>query len=89
MKNVGIREAKANFSKLLRDVAAGEEITITKSGLPIARLIPIQQPRSRNFLGIERKRLRVPQDFDAPLPAHILASFWDGKAPRLVKATKK
>ncbi|SRR6266849_9094215 len=39
---VKIREAKANFSKLLQRVAIGEEITITRAGVPVARLVPVQ-----------------------------------------------
>jgi prevent-host-death family protein len=44
MKKVfSITEAKALFSKLLRRAAAGEEITITKWGVPVARLVPIRK----------------------------------------------
>jgi prevent-host-death family protein len=44
MKKVfSITEAKAQFSKLLRRVRAGEEITITKYGVPVARLVPIRK----------------------------------------------
>lgn len=39
---VGAYEAKTKFSQLLERVAAGEEITITKHGNPVARLIPAQ-----------------------------------------------
>ena len=34
-----IREAKANFSALIEKVLAGEEIIISKSGKPVAKLI--------------------------------------------------
>jgi prevent-host-death family protein len=44
MKKVfSITKAKAQFSKLLRRAAAGEEITITKWGVPVARLVPIRK----------------------------------------------
>jgi prevent-host-death family protein len=44
MKKVfSITEVKALFSKLLRRAAAGEEITITKWGVPVARLVPIRK----------------------------------------------
>lgn len=39
---VGAYEAKTHFSELLEKVEAGEEITITKHGTPVARLIPIK-----------------------------------------------
>ncbi len=37
---VGAYEAKTQFSQLLERVAAGEEITITRHGTPVARLVP-------------------------------------------------
>ena len=40
MKTVGASEAKIHLARLLEDVAAGETITITKHGRPVARLSP-------------------------------------------------
>jgi prevent-host-death family protein len=40
--SVGAYEAKTHFSQLLERVAAGEEITITRHGAPVARLVPAQ-----------------------------------------------
>jgi prevent-host-death family protein len=40
---VGAYEAKTHFSKLLERVEAGEELTITRHGTPVAHLVPIQQ----------------------------------------------
>lgn len=40
MNRIGIREAKAQLSKLLRDVRRGEEWIITERGRPIAKLCP-------------------------------------------------
>jgi len=71
---VGIHEAKTHLSRLLRRVAAGEEIVIAKGGKPVARLVPVQPPESRS-LGRDKGILQVPDDFDAPLPEEILAEF--------------
>jgi prevent-host-death family protein len=38
---VGAYEAKTHLAALLERVAHGEQITITKHGRPIARLVPI------------------------------------------------
>jgi prevent-host-death family protein len=38
---VGAYEAKTHLSKLLEKVEAGEEITITKHGAPVAKLVPV------------------------------------------------
>jgi prevent-host-death family protein len=36
--------AKTHFSSLLARVAKGEEVTITKHGTPVAKLVPVQRP---------------------------------------------
>jgi prevent-host-death family protein len=42
---VSISEAKADFSKLVRRAAAGEEIVITKFGRPMVVLVPYESTR--------------------------------------------
>lgn len=44
MKTVGAYEAKTHLPRLLEEVAAGESITITKHGAPVAMLVPVQKP---------------------------------------------
>ncbi len=41
MANVSISEAKAKLSSLLHRVRAGETITITDRGVPVAQLTPL------------------------------------------------
>ena len=43
MITVGAFEAKTHLSTLLDRVAAGEEVTITKHGKPVARLVGAEQ----------------------------------------------
>lgn len=73
-KSVGVHEAKTHLSRLLDDVAAGEEVVITRRGEPAARLLAIGHGAPR-ALGIDRGRLVVPEDFDAPLDAGVLEQF--------------
>ncbi len=42
MKTIGAYEAKTHLPRLLKEVAAGESITITKHGVPVARLVPAE-----------------------------------------------
>jgi prevent-host-death family protein len=74
-----VTEAKARFSKLLWRVRAGEEITITKWGVPVARLVPVEAQKGKRQLGFYEGKFTVPDDFDAPLPDEILDAF-EGKA---------
>ncbi|HUL46782.1 MAG TPA: type II toxin-antitoxin system Phd/YefM family antitoxin [Steroidobacteraceae bacterium] len=73
-KSVGVHEAKTNLSKLLERVSAGEEITITRRGEEVARLVPPRLGSARR-LGIDRGRWVVPDDFDAPLSNEMVAAF--------------
>lgn len=80
-KEVNTHEAKTQLSRLLRRVAAGEEITIANRGVPVARLVPIHTKKSHRKLGMFEGKFIVPDDFDAPLPDEILDTF-EGKQSR-------
>lgn len=41
MKNIGAYAAKTHLSSLLDDVARGQELCITKKGVPVALLVPV------------------------------------------------
>jgi prevent-host-death family protein len=71
---VGVHEAKTTLSELLRRVGAGEEVVITRSGRPIAKLVPVTEGRRRR-LGVDEGRMTVPDDFDAPLDSETQAAF--------------
>jgi prevent-host-death family protein len=80
MTSVNVYEAKTKLSKLLQRVAAGEEIVISNRGVPVARLIPFPQPHGSRPLGFDKGRAEISDDFDAPLPADILAGFLGRKS---------
>lgn len=48
MRQVGAFEAKTHLSDLLAAVEAGEEITITRRGRPVARLVPVAPAAGRD-----------------------------------------
>jgi len=43
MKSVGSYEAKTHLPSLLEEVERGAEITITRHGKPVARLVPVTE----------------------------------------------
>ena len=65
---VNIHEAKTTLSKLLRRVAAGESVVISRRGKPAAKLIPWGPGQERRKGGADRGCFRVPEDFDAEDP---------------------
>lgn len=75
MKTVDIHEAKTHLSRLLKRVAAGEDVVIARAGRPIARLVPVAPPMGKRVLGSQKGKFIVPEDFDSPLPVHVLAEF--------------
>jgi prevent-host-death family protein len=42
-KAIGAYDAKAHFSELLERVENGEELTITRHGSPVAKLVPVKR----------------------------------------------
>jgi prevent-host-death family protein len=74
MTEVGVHEAKSTLSELLRRVATGEEVVITRDGEPVARLIPVEGRQRRGF-GADRGRFELPADFDDPLPDDLQRLF--------------
>ena len=62
-----IHEAKTHFSKLLERVLNGEEVVIAKAGKPVARILPVTANVSTRTPGIDKDKVIIMPDFDAPL----------------------
>jgi prevent-host-death family protein len=87
---VNIGQAKTHFSSLLQRVAAGEEVTITRAGTPVARLVAIEPKKNKvRPLGMERGKIWIADDFDAPLPDDLLKQFYGGELPKLKRPKRK
>jgi prevent-host-death family protein len=76
-KTVNMHEAKTQLSKLVKDVAAGEEIVIAKAGEPVAKLVPYEKPRHKRVPGGWEGKVWIAADFDQ-LPADIADAFGAG-----------
>lgn len=46
---IGAYQAKTNFSQLIERVSRGERITITKHGVPVALISPVESKPSREI----------------------------------------
>ena len=62
-----IHEAKTHFSKLLERVMQGEEVVIAKAGKPVARILPVTTNVATRVPGIDKGKVTIMPDFDAPL----------------------
>ena len=66
MKTASVRELRNRYTQLLKWLEAGEEITITRRGVAIARLVPANGPKARRStdwhqsaaFALDRLRLR-------------------------------
>ncbi len=86
---VNIHEAKTHLSRLLQRVAGGEEVIIARAGVPVAKLVPVESSAKIRPLGMDRGRIWIADDFDAPLPDDILAEFYGGEIPKPARRKKK
>jgi prevent-host-death family protein len=77
MQIVNIHQAKTQLSKLVDAVTQGEEIIIAKAGKPLIKLVPYSKVSSPKF-GVLRGKIKIQDDFDAPLSDDQLAEF-EGK----------
>ena len=65
---VGIKQAKIDLSKLIGRVRAGEAVTLTNHGEPVAKLVAVRVVNRREKgYGRLREQLRgLPPDWDSP-----------------------
>jgi len=66
---INIHQAKTHLSRLIEDVANGNEVLIAKGGKPMARLIPLGRDDSPRRPGLLKGKLRIAEDFDRSLEA--------------------
>ena len=55
MVNVGSFDAKTHLPALLKRVAKGETVQITRRGMPVARLVPAERESVRDPKGAARR----------------------------------
>ena len=67
MAQVNVNEVQAKLPRLLLRVAAGEEIVINRAGVPVAKLVPINND-------LDRERTLVEQHV-----AESKAQIWEGR----------
>jgi len=76
---VPVGEAKTTLSKLLVRAEEGDDVVISRSGVPVVRLVPVLGDRAVRRGGFLAGQIVIGEDFDDPLPAEVQESF-DGRA---------
>jgi prevent-host-death family protein len=76
MRKVNIYEAKTRLSQLVDEAAAGRDVVIARAGRPVARLTRLAKAGGKRRLGVlDGRRLRIPDDFNVPLPDEVVRAF--------------
>jgi len=77
-KIVNMHEAKTTLSRLVADAVAGDEVILAKAGKPLVKLVPVEAKKKPRKLGIWKGKVKLADDFDAPLPDDLLDLFYNG-----------
>jgi prevent-host-death family protein len=71
-----VHEAKTHLSRFLDQVILGEEVIITKSGRPVARLVAIEARKTQRRIGSAKGLFVVPEHFNTPADDTEADEFW-------------
>ncbi len=66
-----MHQAKTNLSRLVESACLGEDVVIAKDGEPAVRLVPVARKRRQRPVGLYTGKIRIGDDFDAPLPEEL------------------
>ena len=70
-RTVGVRDAKARLSEILREVGRGTEWVVTDRGRPVARIVPLEPtslPLNERLRRMEERGLLGPRRGAGELP---------------------
>ena len=80
MQTIGSYEAKTRLPQLLREVERGESFTITRRGVPIAKIIGVEETTGNPRSIIERLKVARARRPSIPLD-ELLAARDEGRRP--------
>lgn len=66
METFNIHHAKTHLSRLVDRAAKGEAFVIAKAGKPLVKVVPLEEPPTRESqpIGFMKGRIKAPDDFD-------------------------
>jgi antitoxin (DNA-binding transcriptional repressor) of toxin-antitoxin stability system len=75
-KSIEVQGDKAELTEVLRLVAEGVEVILTRGKTPVARVLPFAEADPMRISGLNAGSAWISDDFDAPLPDE----FWTASA---------
>jgi antitoxin (DNA-binding transcriptional repressor) of toxin-antitoxin stability system len=76
-RTVSVQEAEKRLAELIGLAQQGDEIVIARDDQASVKLVSIPQKANKRVFGQHRGKIRMREDFDAPLPE----DFWLGSRP--------
>lgn len=61
---VGMHEAKTNFSKLVKQAAAGREVIVKNFDTPVAKIVPYAPVKTARKPGLLKGKIEIKPGFD-------------------------
>ena len=71
---IAIAEAKAQFAELVRKAEAGESVTLTRHGRPVAQITAAAPGTKISLIGALKGQIHIADDFD-DVPDGFLEAF--------------
>jgi prevent-host-death family protein len=61
-----IHEAKTQLSRIIERVEKGEQVVISRAGVPVAKVVPFPQQADRTGRGSLAGQIELTDDWDSP-----------------------
>ena len=75
-----IHEAKTQLSRIIERVEKGEQVVISRAGVPVAKVVPFPAKASRSARGSLAGQIVLSEDWDSPeVNAEIARDFGLGQ----------
>ncbi|MDX9963694.1 type II toxin-antitoxin system Phd/YefM family antitoxin [Desulfobacter postgatei] len=74
-QTINIAKINIPLAKFIEDIDTGSEIILTKGGKPVAKLSKFKEANTNIRFGVLKGKVKISDDFDAPLPESILTEF--------------
>ena len=73
---IDVNDLPAQLTNVVAQAEAGDDVVVTRAGVPVARILPCEPPKREWILGMHPGAMVMAPDFDEPLPEE----FWLGES---------
>lgn len=70
-----VHQTKTNLSKILKEVEAGKEVTISRGKKPIAKIVPVHEQKVRRIPGTMKGKFKIHPSFFDPMTEEELKDW--------------